>query len=149
MAIPMTTAALRSEIQADPASLGYAAFVSAGDDSAIASALNLPRAGAGYQIYRNDISQADIIKCIVSVDFKAATQLQMNKLQFLFPPGVLLDATAANTRQIILDIFAGASATTTSALSAVATRAGSRAEVLFGAGAIVTSAQVSVALRGD
>lgn len=144
----ITSTSLASEIQADPAALGYAALVAAGDDASIVAALNLRRAGASFQVFRNDISQADIVGCIASADFKAATALQIAKLQFLFPPGVLLDASSANTRQIILDLFTGASAGTISALTAVASRQGSRAEVLFGVGAVVAISDVSFALRG-
>lgn len=144
MSVPLT--ALRNEIQNDPAGLGYAAMVAAGADGAIAEALNEVRAGAPYAIYRTDVPVQDVVAAIAPADFTALTAIQLSRLQLLFLGG-LVNAANTNTRQILQAIFSGASAGTVAAMAAVATRQGSRAEVLWGANAHVTADDVAWALR--
>lgn len=139
--------ALRTELQSDPSALGYAAAVASGNDQSLADALNLPRSGAAFSQFRNAIPAADVVGAVAPADFTALNQLLTTKLQFLFTGG-FLDATNSNTRAIFLALFAGATAPTVTALTALASRQGSRAEKLFGAGVAVTTTDVSRALRG-
>lgn len=107
--------ALKNEITTDPAGLGYVALSAAGDDQGIADALNLVRTGT-------------------AADGKSYSLFQ----------GQVLDATRQNVRAIIVGIFSGMTATV-SALTALASRNASRAEVLFGQGATVTTRDIALA----
>ena len=147
-------AALKTELQTDPTSLGYAPFIAPstaagdgkGDDASPARLINQPNAATPQ--FRSDVTIHDIVAAIAPTDFAALTALQIAKLQLLFSGVSTIDATVATTRNIIQGIFTGASTATMNALVAMAKRPGSRAEVLFGAGAVVTPTQVALALRG-
>lgn len=140
-------AALRAEIQNDPAGLGYAAAVAAGADGAVADLLNAVGAGAAYSIYKSDVPVHDVIANIDSANFASLTTLQVAKLQLLFAGTGALDATDGNTRAIATGVFAGMTATLTN-LATLVKRQGSRAEVLWGDGCVVTADDVAHALRG-
>lgn len=141
-------ATLKTEIQNDPAGIGYAAFVTAENDAGLAGALNLVRAGASYSIFKSSIPIKDVIANIVAADFATLTTLQIEKLQLLFAGNTSgLDATDLNTRSIILGIFSGMT-TTVSNLTTLAKRQGSRAEVLFGMGTVITDHDIGRA-RND
>jgi hypothetical protein len=138
-------AALKSEIQADPTILGYAPFVTAGSDIGVAGLLNATR--AGISVFRNDLGVREVINAIDATNFASLTQIQVSKLMLLFTSTPTIDATNANTRTIFLGIFSGMTATV-NALTALASRTGSRAEQLFGAGTVVGHLDVARALRG-
>jgi len=139
-----TTAQLASEINSDPAALGYAAHVASGDDAGVAALLN---AATTTKVFRNDLATHEVLNAIVAADFAALTQLQVSKLALFFAGTTTVDATNANTRTIFLGVFTGM-ANTVTALTALAQRNGSRAEVLWGVGTVITAANVSLALRG-
>ncbi len=129
---------LREELAADSQSIGYAPFIAAGDDAAVAYLINR-RSGAGSaSVYRNDLAIPEIVRAIVATDFANLTALQISKLQLL---GGTIDATNTNMQTIFLGIFTGMTGTI-NALAAIAARAGSRAEVLWGTGTIITADQV-------
>jgi hypothetical protein len=117
-------------------------------DASIAALLNATTGPGAGTVFNSAVTLQQIISCIAATDFAAATALQMQKLQFLFAGSATLDATIATTRTIVLGIFSGASAGTINALTAIASRAASRAEVLWGAGTVIGQADVSMALRG-
>lgn len=142
--MPFTTAQLQAELQADTAALGYASRVAAGNDAGVVALINTP---GSTDVFRNDIGVREVIDAIVPADFAALTALQIAKLQMMFIGTDHIDATSANTRTIFTGIFGNASNTVT-ALTALAKRKGSRAEVLWGTGTAVTLADVSLALRG-
>lgn len=140
---------LNTEVKNDPASLGYAGKT----DEQIAVILNTIGSGTAadgksYNIFRNDILPKEIVNCIEATDFSAATQLIISKLELLFVAAPI-DATLANVRANFQNIFSGASATTKSALSAVAQRNGSRAEVLFGTGTVINATDIGIARNGQ
>lgn len=144
-------AALKSELVNDPASLGFSALISTGNHDSIASSLNQVRSGTAadgkpYSIFRNDISPKEIVNSIASADFSTATALQIQKLNLLFVAGVI-DATLTNVRANMQNIFSSASAGTIAALAAIASRNGSRVEVLFGIGSSIVSNDIAIALR--
>lgn len=150
--MPFTTAQLATELTTDPANLGYAALIAAGNDRDLAAALNLVRSGTSadnksYTVWRNDVSPKEVVNCIAPADFTNATQIQITKLNLLFT-GNSVDATLSNVRANMANIFSGASAATTNALAAVSRRNGSRAESLWGTGTSVSADDVAKALRG-
>lgn len=133
--------ALASEITNDPASMGYAALKEAAKDQAIADLLNSLTSPGAAAVFRNDVSSQEFLNCITTTDFAALTQANAIKLQMVLQPG-RLDATNANLRAAALALFSGATLT---AMQAVVQRTGSRAEVLWGTGFVVTAQQVGAA----
>ncbi len=138
-----TLAQLASEINNDPASLGLVALRDVGSDQAIADALNLVRAGAGFVINRNDIRAKELQGAVVFAEYVALAQAQRDLWQALLTIAPL-DAGDAQTRASVAAIFSAG--TTRTALVALATRQGSRAEVLWGTGTHVAAIDVSRAL---
>lgn len=144
--------ALQSEITTDPAALGYAGKT----DDQIAVLLNTIGSGTAadgksYTIFRNDIAAKEVVQAIESADFISGTiltQLLTSKLQILLS-AVPIDATLANVRANFMGIFNGASVTTKNAMSALAQRNGSRAEVLFGTGVTLTATDIGIARNGQ
>lgn len=132
--MPMTTEQLAAEIANDPAGLGYAGKT----DGQIRVLLNTVTA---TDVFRNDIAAKEIVNAIVAADFASLNVTQLSKLQLMLIGGTL-DATNSNTRTIFLGIFSGMTATIT-ALTAVAQRKGTRAEVLWGSGTVVTNDQIA------
>jgi hypothetical protein len=154
--MPFTPSQLKSEILTDSTGMGTKALVATSEggtgtatqDITIAGLLNATTGNGASAVYNNAVTLQQIISCIAAADFAAATALQLQKLQFLFAGSATLDATIANNRTIVLAIFSGASTATLNALTAIASRACSRAEALWGAGTVIGQADVSMALRG-
>lgn len=143
----MTFAALKTEIQTDPAGVGYASAVASGADGAVADLINTVRAGAAYSIFKSSVPIAALVANIDSTNFAALTALQLAKLQLLFAGSASLDATDLNTRNIVTGVFTGMAATLAN-LTILVKRQGSRAEVLWGDGTRITADDVAHALRG-
>lgn len=141
----MDFAALATELNTDPKALGFAALIAAKNDQGCADLLNRASGAGAQSVFRNDIAPREIIQAIAAADFTAATQLQISKLSLMLASAPI-DATLANVRANLQGIFSGASAATTNALTAVASRTGSRAEVLLGVGTVVGWQDVAKAL---
>lgn len=156
----MTAAALRTELQTDPAALGYAALVASGNDAGLASLLNAPR--AGIAVRRADISTQELAEAILVTDFTAlpanptAAQLSSERRYLAWLTGLLAgsavrllndDGTDTPVVANLKAIFAAGTGTHTR-LVALASRQGSRAEQLWGRGATVGASDVAAALRG-
>lgn len=139
-------AALKSEITTDPAALGYAALVAAGDDAGVAAALNLARAGTAYQQYRGPLPAYQVVNATDPADWAALTAQEKQRYQTLTGAGQV-DTSNANLRAMFSAMFPAGS-TTRANLTNLALRQGSRAEVLFGPGTTITHADVAAALRG-
>ena len=149
-----TFAALASEINNDPQTYGFAAFVQAGNDQAITDALNKVRDGtdgeAAQIVKRPNITGGEILEAIDRADFSAnpnpalvayfesATQQASVRL---------VDEAGADTR-ILSNIKGLLSASTASRtrLNAIAEEPGSRAQKLFGYSVRITNADVATAL---
>jgi len=143
--MPLSTAqiaALKAELQADPAGLGYATPYGLGDDAGVARILNTVQPGVAYSIFKNAIPLRDMVANVASAEFTTLTATQLAQLQFLFLGASSVDASDLNTRNIITAIFAGKTATLTN-FATLAKRQGSRAEVLFGIGVSVSDSDVS------
>lgn len=152
-------AALTTEIQTDPLTYGYAAFVSSGNDQGIADAINKVRTGSdgkpAISVKRPDCSPAEILEAIDVRDFPASptgvnsvplaqswleSVTQFDRIRLTAD-----DGTKTTTRKNI-DRLVGNTQGSQDRLDAVAVRNGSRAEQLFGFGVAVTSNQVAAAL---
>lgn len=136
-------AVLANEINTDPNTLGYAPFVSAGDDMGVAALLNQIR--AGISITKSYVPIEDVLAAIVKTEFDSLTSANKTVVD-QFVRGTRVKTGDANMRTTMAALFA--SGTTTRAnLVALATRTGSRAEVLFGENTAITHADVARALR--
>lgn len=142
----ITSAALKTELQTDPAALGYAALIAAGADQGCADALNLLRAGASFSVQLPTITSLDVQSCLDPTEFAALSATALSQLNVMLSGGTV-NVAAANVRTILGAIFPGGGPTRT-AIIAIVKRQGSRAEVLGGAGTIITHQDVAKALRG-
>lgn len=125
-------ATLKTDVQTN-----FPTLVVVADWPAVANAYNLP-SNPATNVWRPDISASEIAATITMSAFTALTAQQQNGLLLLTQGPV--NATSANVRAAFQDIF-GAGQTLT-ALTALAQRVGTRAEVLFSsaaAGARVTT----------
>jgi hypothetical protein len=150
--------ALASEINTDPATVGYAALKAALNDQGLADALNLAR--ASVTIRRADIAPQALWEAIDVADLTAlpgtptAAQLSTERRQLAWLTGLAAlptvrllndDGTDTMIRKNLLAMFTAGSGTLTR-LAALSVRQGSRAEFLFGAAAVVTNIDVARAL---
>lgn len=149
----VTSAQLLAELQTDPAGLGYAPLIVAGQDWALADVLNWVRdgttpcpvnniIGAAITVRRNDVSSSDLVSAIDVNDFRTNLNLltmawltgvfSVGRVQLLNPDGTDTPVMA-NLRKLL-----NTGAASLTRLQQVASRFGSRAEQLFGPGARVT-----------
>jgi hypothetical protein len=155
------TQALASEIQNDPLSLGYAAFVASGSDGGIVALLNTPNVAwtkridtvpvstvAGWAaagpIARIQAAANNAASPVQSVCQMAILYLQGSSTAFDFSDG-------GKDIQMIGAMLAAGVITQAEHDSLLALRnvsPASRAEVLWGAGVSVDQSDVSFALRG-
>lgn len=143
-----TPAQLNTEITTDPAAMGYAASVTAGADGDIAAKLNAVGAGAPFVVNREPISVGVFTALLDLTEFATLTQAQRDWLRMLVAASTI-DINNAVIKAALNGLFTQAAFPTTRArLIAALTRQGSRAEVLWGAGTIITAADVARALRG-
>lgn len=118
-------ATLKADVQAK-----FSAQAALDDWPAISVAYNQPSVPA-VNVWRNDITPSEVASAITMAAFTGLSQQQQNGLLLLTQDRV--DATSSNVRLAFNTIF-GAGATLT-ALTALAQRVGTRAEILFSSGA--------------
>jgi hypothetical protein len=135
---------LLTEILADSTAKGYAAHVTSGNDEAIASLLNAP--GGGQTILQR-VEAWKVAGAIEPDEFDGISAALKNRLTLYMGTG-WVDFRNANVRKAFQSAFAAGSASRV-ALVALSTRAASRAEVLFGEGAVVHHLDVAKALRAS
>lgn len=139
----MDLAALKTELDTDPETLGYAAA----DDVQAANLLNTY--SESRKLNRRGIPVAEIVQQIELTEFEALTAARRQWLELALSGDTLdVDTAAGNTaaRDGILVLFPGGSGTRTR-LIALLDRGSTRAEFLFGAGVAVTPSQVADARR--
>lgn len=148
-----TAQQLAAEINTDPSGLGYAAFVAAHDRPGLAAVMNLVR--AGITVKRNDVMASEVIAAIDSRDFvttpNAAHCAFVGALLTKGAPLQFQDAQGNDTNVLgnIKRLFVADDANATpphvsrGALNTLATRSGSRAEQLWGAGTVVTEQNIA------
>jgi hypothetical protein len=144
-AVPFTIALLKAELTTDPASLGYAPFVTNQDDNALSDLLNTARGGGGFQVARDPVGGDELFEQVDPTDFSVLTTTQLAQLQVLLTLR-RLDMRRPAIRTILAGIFPTGAATR-AAFTAFLTRNGSRAEVLWGPGKIVTTNEIDQALH--
>ncbi len=138
----MTLAQLLAEIQTDPTGKGYAALVASGSDGAIADLLNTV---AGGQTLFQRVDSDQVVGAMDPTEVDALSNAARNRLSiYLSPPKI--DFRLANVRSAFQTAFSAGS--TRTALIALASRASSRAEILWGEGATISHLDVAHALRG-
>jgi hypothetical protein len=142
---------LNAEIKADPRAYGYATHVATGADTLVAALLNTKRAEIVVATSAIPVGAAAMV--MDKDEFSLLTQMQLLQLQVILGAvslsgGAVIPGSAP--AHVIKDtIFPAASfPKTNAAFTSLETRSGSRAEELFGTGAIVTSDDVAKALRG-
>ena len=126
--------------------IGYAALLQAGNDAAVAGLLNQTRPKAQVSIPRPDVAPLEILEAIQVGQFVASPNaLAVGWFESLtqYPSVRLLNADGSDTRVMtnFLAILANGSSSETR-LRALASRGGSIAEKLLGAGREVTAEEV-------
>jgi hypothetical protein len=142
-------AALRHELTTDPAGLGYAALVAVGNDPGVANILNRPSGPGAATVTVNWLAKSDLAAVIVQavpnlLQKDAGTQAAWT---FYFQTALALDGVNP-ANPVTAALFANAVTAgllTQGQVDAAIKRVGSRAEVLWGAGTIVTAADVGAA----
>lgn len=141
--MPFSLSGLKSELQADPSGLGYAALLAGGNHTGCADALNLVR--AGISINRDLVQAHEIFEQIVPAEFSSLSAIERERIRGILSMGVV-DVRGSNTRAAFQAAF-GAGTTTRSNLTAYLARQGSRAEQLFGSGVQISHDQIAQALK--
>lgn len=143
----MNLAQLKSELQNDLAGLGYATPLEAGNLTTVAALAN----GPGGEVYLTSVSKGQfafgllpLLANLAKTD--AATQSRWDRV--LQPLLALdsIDLTDTNVRAV-LGAAVKESLLSRKQLAALTTKLGSRAEVLFGVGTVVTFQDCAEALR--
>lgn len=146
---PAQAQQLKTELTTDPKGYGYALTT---NQDALAALLNQVRAGEPQP--QTVLTTRTLVAAIVPAEFntimgtsEATTgQIRAWYLQVLASAGSV-DLSNGNVQAALTLIFPQASCPTTfAAVQALYTRPGSRAESLFGAGAVVQSVDISLAL---
>ena len=144
MATVFSVSALQSELFLDPVRIGYAPWISAGDHNGVYDLVNRPTSGGAFQVNRDPVVPEIMFGEMDPADFEAMTTTQLARLQVLMVlPSINLADTS--TKAIVDGLFANGSVTRQQ-LSLLQKREGSRAEVLWGEGCIVTLNQIAQAL---
>lgn len=148
LAFVIDYAALKTELQTDPNTYGYAALIAAGDMQGVADKLNQVR--ANISIPRPDVSAEEILEAIRVSDLRAATTaIQGSYFQSLTTLSTVRilkeNGTDARVLTNLMDILANGSQSEVR-LRALASRTGSRAEQLFGPGAWLSWSDITTAL---
>lgn len=136
MAIDYT--ALRSEIENDPNSRGYAQYRTSGADNQIVALLNAVL--VGNKINTGLIQSYLFGGLIVGSEYTAKTVSQQNYIQMLMV-APYIDINNANIAAGLSAIFP--SGTSRANIIAAQQRDGSRAETLFGAGTFISDSDVA------
>src|SRR5438552_1527899 len=156
----MDAAILGTEIQTDPKALGYAALVAAGQDADVAAALNARSGPGAATISLAAIDRNTFLKITTAAAIRVATGIGSDGAALAAGAAAKWGAVLAQARaadpgsQIDLTLLPSLGDPSAdrvmapSELAALTTRTGSRAEVLFGPGTVVTPSDVSFALRG-
>lgn len=125
--MPLNYAQLKTELQTDPLTLGYAAPLAAGNHGAVADLLN--QSSAAVSIPRRTVPAWEVFDAIVPAEWAALTAQEKQRIQTILSMGTV-SVQGTNTRNAFAAVF-GAGPTRT-ALVALQNRQGSRAEQLFG-----------------
>jgi hypothetical protein len=137
----MDFAALKVELQTDPASLGYAVLLAAGNDAALAGLLNAPRP---VTIPAGPVESYLVVAAIKRAEFDALTAPDRTYLSFIITPA-LVNLGVGEVRTALAVLFPPGSATRTN-LVALASRPANRVQEI-GLGESATVADVLAARK--
>ncbi len=154
--------ALNAELTADPQSLGFAALLADGDDEGLAALLDAVGSGSAYTLTLATLDKNSFLTATTPAAVRLAIggngadgSTPLTTVVIAKWSAVLAQARAADPgSQINLALLDQLGSPVTdnvmsqAEFTAMTTRQGSRAEVLFGAGTIVSSDDVAEALRG-
>ena len=148
----MDYTALKNEITNDPLNLGYAVFVTAGNDQAIADLLNMatgPGAGtvAMSSMSRDDFMMAIVPALVTLPNLSATIQSKWDRILAVVRAADTIFVSDSSI-QALLGAAVADGVLTSDQVSVIGQRTGARAEVLFGAGTVITNTDISFALRG-
>lgn len=129
----MDYAVLANELNTDPQTLGYAPFISSGNNTVLRRLLNTP-GQSGESIERDTIPVEWVRDQLVFTEVAALTTAERETLTVLLSGNHL--TVNPRTKAAFSQIF-GAGTTTRANLVALLNRPASRAEVLFGSGVTV------------
>lgn len=137
-------AALKYELQTDPAGLGYAPHVASGADAILVQLLNEPR--AGVSVNAGVVGAADVVAAIDQAEYMAIIDPGAREyVRLVVTPGLVDLGQGSKARVGLLALFPVGTATR-AALVKLVTREASRAEFLgFGP---VSDDDIATALRG-
>lgn len=137
----MDYVALKSELENDPALLGYGPFIAAGNHTGLAALLNAPK--VGVVVGRGVVPAHEVVDAIVPGEYASLVAAERDYLLMVVAGGTV-NLGDGQTRAALKVLF-GAGTVTRANLIALADRTGSRAEELgFGE---VSEADVVAALR--
>lgn len=142
MAQPTLTQ-IRTEIDTDPKTLGYSTlWAQTNGSEAVAARMN--EAGASAEtLFKSYVPMEDVLAEIVLAEYNALSAAQKTTAdQFL--RGTRIKTSSANMRATVGALFPAG--TTRTALIALASRAASRAEALWGEGIRVSDTEVANAM---
>jgi hypothetical protein len=155
----MNLTQLRSELQGDPASIGYASHVASGADFTLAAMLNAPRTNGRKKdafltergiLFVLGPSAGDTFLSAIEAASQANSLLArtVRILRDLAGQGIDVGDPATQAQLDALALAGVITAESSAAVKAYGTRQWSRAEIVLGEGVHVSDSDVARALRG-
>lgn len=146
--ITLNSANLKTEMDSGPYQAVIAPLITSQDFVQIASILNDAAGAHAGPVRHADITGADLLDA-VTPDVSTLTALQVSELQ-LYTSAASVHIGNDNVQAFLKTLFPqGNAPTANAAIDGMATRAGGRSEVLFGAGALVTPSMCQWAETGS
>lgn len=144
----MTPTALKAEIQTGPHAAAMAAFVTSGNDTAIAAFLNSQTGAGSGTVTLANMDRQRLLRALVPVSLALASRTDAVKTKWDRIINMLRDIDTIPMAEIdaILSLAVTDTLLTAANVTAIKTRIGSRAEVL-GDTQLVSIADVAIALR--
>ena len=139
---------LVTELQTDPLTLGYASLLAAGNDAAVYALLNDKSGPGSGSIDREFVNAGTLQSNVVATEYLALTAAQRELwLSLMVASQGNVEVINNEVRNQIIEVW-GPATTTRTNMSALQTRTGSRAEVLWGDGAVVSYSEIARARGG-
>lgn len=133
---------LAAFINGDPA---LVVLKNAGNDVGIANVLNGLAPGGPHSVWRPNILASELLGGVVWSEVQAFTAVKWSAITAMLSTGTV-DATNPNIRDFFAGVFSGANATVANMTAVAKVPAPSVAEVQWGAGTRISTAEIAVAL---
>ncbi len=146
---------LQTELSTDPENLGYAALVAAGSDSGLVDLLNAVGSGSAYVVTVTTLTKDQALVATTPIVFAITRASILPDANIIAYWSSMLDHLRAAdqidvpTVAALLDGAIADGVLTQDQVTAATTRQGSRAEVLFGAGTVITDTDVAIAQKSE